>query len=226
VLIRTVCFSSILCLCAAIVPASQSPKDLPLIARCDFKDGSAAGWQPKDPSHWRVISKDGSMVYELTAPGEPGPVRAPTSWSLLAGPIVTSFVFAGRLQCYTDPENTKRDMCVVFHFQDPTHFYYVHFSASSDDVHNIVGLVNGADRVKINAEGPGQSAVRLTDKSWHDFRVTYDEATGEIRAYMDDLKTPILNARDTTLRSGRIGVGSFDDTGCFDDLTLWGKTSR
>lgn len=59
------------------------------------------------------------------------------------------------MKCNTDPSNPYRDMCVIFHFQDAVHFYYVHFSASSDGVHNIIGLVNGKDRVKINAEPEG-----------------------------------------------------------------------
>jgi hypothetical protein len=132
-------------------------------------------------------------------------------------------VFSGRLQCYTDPANNKRDMCIFFHFEDATHFYYVHFAASSDNVHNVIALVNGADRVKINAEPEGKSVFRLTDKSWHDFKVTCDEKSGDIKAYLDDMATPILTARDKTLSRGLVGVGSFDDTGCFDDIKLWGK---
>jgi len=129
----------------------QDLKGLPLLAQFSFEDGKAAGWQPNRPGHWQVVKKDGSMVYELTTAGAQGKVRAPTSWSLLAGYDVTSFVFTGRLQCYTDPANNKRDMCIFFHFEDATHFYYVHFAASSDNVHNVIALVNGADRVKINA---------------------------------------------------------------------------
>ena len=44
--------------------------------------------------------------------------------------------------------------------------------------------------------------------------------TGEIRAYLDDMTEPILTARDRTLGHGLVGVGSFDDTGAFDDLEL------
>lgn len=201
----------------------QNPQELPLLGQFDFENGHAEGWQPKDTGHWQVVKKDGSLVYELTAPGEQGKVRAPTSWSLLAGHDVTSFVFSGKLRCYTDPANNKRDMCIFFHYQDPTHFYYVHFAASSDNVHNVIALVNGADRAKINAEPEGKSVFRLTDKGWHDFKVTYDEKTGGIEAYLDDMGTPILTARDTTLPRGLVGVGSFDDTGCFDDVKLWGK---
>ncbi len=201
----------------------QSPSGLSLLAQSDFENGKADGWKAKDPGHWRVVKKDVSMVYELTAPGEPGKIRAPTSWSLLSGREVTSFAVAGRLQCYTDPANPMRDMCVIFHYQDPAHFYYVHFAASSDNVHNVIALVNGSDRVKINTEPEGKSVFRLTDMNWHDFKVTCDGATGEIKAYLDDMNVPILTARDTSLRRGLVGVGSFDDTGCFDDIKLWGK---
>jgi hypothetical protein len=82
--------------------------------------------------------------------------------------------------------------------------------------------VNGADRVKINLEPPGKSVFRLTDTNWHTFKVTCDAATGRIAAYLDDLTEPILTAVDKTLSHGLAGVGSFDDTGFFDDLSLRG----
>jgi len=204
-------------------------QDLPglvLLAKSGFESGRADGWRPSDPAHWRVVSKDGAMVYELTAPGESGKVRAPTSWSLWADYDVTSFEFRGRMKCYTDPANNKRDMCVVFHFQDPTHFYYVHFAGSSDDVHNIIGLVNGADRVKVNAEPAGRSVFRMTDMEWHEFKVVCDGASEEVRAYLDDMARPILTARDTIFGHGQVGVGSFDDTGGFAGLELWGAVKK
>jgi hypothetical protein len=201
----------------------QDASGLPLLAACDFEQGTAQGWRPSDPSHWRVVEKEGNSAYELTAPGEQGKVRAPTSWSLWSGYDVTSFEFSGRLRCYTDPANKYRDMCVFFHFQDPTHFYYIHFAGTSDGVHNIIGLVNGTDRIKINAEPAGGSVFRMTDAAWHEFKVVCDARSGEIRAYLDDMATPILTARDRTLGHGLVGVGSFDDTGCFDDLRLYGR---
>ncbi len=199
---------------------------LPLLIADDFENSQAAAWRPNTPDHWQVAQEEGSFVYQLTAPGVQGSVRAPTSWSLLKGFDVSSFVFTGRLKCKTDPAVNQRDMCVFFHFQDPTHFYYVHFSASSDQNHNVIAIVNGRDRQKINSEPPGTSVYRLTDLKFHDFKVTCDEATGEIKAYIDDLSTPVLTATDRTLDHGLVGVGSFDDTGSFDAIKLWGKTVR
>jgi len=196
--------------------------DFVVLAVGDFELGGAAGWRPNDPARWRVAQDGATKVYELAAPGEPGKFRAPTSWSVWEGHDMGSFDFSGRLRCDADPANDKRDMCVFFHFQDPEHFYYVHFSASSDAAHNIIGLVDGADRVKINAEPAGISPAQLTDRAWHSFKVTCDAGTGEIRAYLDDMSRPVLTAFDKRLNHGLVGVGSFDDTGAFDDLKLRG----
>jgi hypothetical protein len=213
-----------LAVAVVFLPTGCRPNEpgLSLLAECDFENGSTAGWQPNDPAHWRVVGDKESTVYELTAAGEPGQVRAPTSWSLWTGHDVASFEFSGRVRCHTDPATKVRDMCVFFHYQDPEHFYYVHFAGSSDEVHNIIGLVDGADRVKINAEPAGTSVFRLTDRGWHTFKVVCDAQSGEIRAYLDDMTEPILTARDRTLGHGLVGVGSFDDTGTFDDLKLRG----
>ena len=217
-------FIFIILICS-IACEKRGTNELPLLASYDFEDGTTKGLQPNFPDNWRVIKEETSMVYELTAPGKHGKVRAPTSWSVLSEHDVTSFVFTGRLKCYADPANTNRDTCLFFHYQDPTHFYYVHFSATSDGAHNIIGLVNGADRVKINSEPPGESLFSLTDNDWHSFKVTYDAETGDIKAFLGDMDTPILTASDKTLTHGFVGVGSFDDTGYFDDIILRGKTS-
>ena len=156
---------------------------LPLITTCDFEEGKAKDWQPNIPEHWRVVEHEDSIVYDHVAPGEQGQIRAPTSWSVLTGYDVTSFVVTGRFKCKKNMSVKARDLCVFFHQQDPTHFYYVHFSAMSDGVHNIIALVNGAYRVKINVEVPGQSVARLTEMEWHKLKVTYDESTCDIQAF-------------------------------------------
>ena len=200
--------------------------ELPHLASYDFEDGSAEGWQPNIPEHWQVVEEDSSMVYELVSPGQQSEIRGPTSWSILPEHDVTSFVLTGRLNCKAEASNLHRDICVIFHFQDPTHFYYVHFSASSDGLHNIIALVNGADRAKINSEPPGESVFRLIDNDWHSFKVSYDSETGDIRAFLADMDTPSLTASENTLTHRFIGIGSFDDTGYFDDIILRGKTSN
>ena len=201
----------------------KTSNELPLLKQFNFEDGHAEGWQPSDPDIWEVTDLDGTKVYALTAAGESGEVAAPKSWSVIADYDVSSFEFTGRLKCMAEIDNPNRDLCIFFHYQDPTHFAYVHFSASSDERHNIIGLVNGADRIKINVEPAGQSVFRLTDKEWHNFKVTYDAETGSMSAFLDDMNTPIVTASGSVLGHGLVGIGSYDDTGYFSNITLKGK---
>jgi hexosaminidase len=197
--------------------------NLPFLFLDDFEGGETQAWKPNFPQNWRVDTEEESRAFHLVAPGEMGAVVAPTSWAVLKGFDVGSFALTGQVKCKADPENPHRDMVIVFHFQDPTHFYYVHFSASSDDKHNIIGLVDGKDRVKINMEPAGKTVPRLLDSEFHDFRVSYDAESGKILVYMDDMITPLMTAVDKTFTYGLVGIGSFDDTGCFDNIKLWGK---
>jgi hypothetical protein len=198
----------------------------PLIFSDNFEDGDARGWMPNFPDKWEVRKEEGSFVYKLIAPGEPGRIRAPFSWSIIKDFDLNGFKFQGKLRCDEDIDNPYRDVVIIFNFQDPEHFYYVHFSAISDEVHNIIGLVDGKDRVKINKEPPGKSKAMLGDNCFHDFKVTYDAAKGEIHAYLDNLDIPILTAVDKTLTHGAVGLGSFDDSAGFDDIRLWGNVYK
>jgi hypothetical protein len=37
------------------------------------------------------------------------------------------------------------------------------------------------------------------------------------------MDTPIMTATDKTFLHGKVGFGSFDDTGNVDNVVLWGK---
>ena len=195
----------------------------PLLVSENFEDGDAWRWMPNLPDNWAVRKEEGSYVYTLVKPGEPGRIRAPFSWSIIKEYDLSGFTFQGKLRSDEDTDNPYRDVVILFNFQDPEHFYYVHFSAISDEVHNIIGLVDGKDRVKINIEPPGKSKALLVNSRFHDFKVTYNAMNGEVKAYLDDMETPILTAVDKTLDHGVVGVGSFDDTASFDEIRLWGN---
>ncbi|HOK10501.1 MAG TPA: hypothetical protein PLJ10_12690, partial [Candidatus Hydrogenedens sp.] len=52
-------------------------------------------------------------------------------------------------------------------------------------------------------------------------KIVRDTKTGKIEVYYDDMDKPIMVAEDKTFLKGRIGLGTFDDTGCFDNLQIW-----
>jgi len=137
----------------------------------------------------------------------------------LKGVEVGDFVLTVRARCLTPPGPSGRDVCIFFGYRDETHFYYVHFSGLSDRVHNAIHIVNGRDRTPIHREA--KPIARLQDQAYHWLKVERNVRRGEIRAYIDDLETPILTAKDRTFLKGRVGLGSFDDLAYFDDFRLY-----
>ena len=203
--------------------SSTASDTLTLLFEENFADGLADQWQPNIPANWRVVECGDRYVYELVERGPDVTPRRPTSYSILTPYDVTSFELIVEAKCLTDSTNPYRDLCLFFGFQDSVHFYYTHFACMSDGAHNIIGLVDEADRVKINREPVGSSEARLRDNRWHRLKIRRDVDTGTIEAFIDDMTTPMLTTVDTTFNHGKIGVGSFDDVGYFTGLKLWGR---
>ena len=112
-----------------------------------------------------------------------------------------------------------RDAVVFFGYQDPAHFYYVHLGKKADDHANQIFIVNDAPRAKISKTST--DGTNWTD-DWHRVRVTRRVSDGRIEIFFDDMQTPVMTAVDKTFAAGRIGLGTFDDTGDWDDVKLYG----
>ena len=193
--------------------------ELPLVASEDFDDGFAR-WEPSDPEQWQAAG-DGRRSY-LAMVSETGSykpkVRSPRNIALLKGVEVTDFVFDVALQ-YTHRDYAHASLCLFFGYQDPEHFYYVHFGKKADAHANSIFLVNGVPRVSI-----AKTRTDGTDlgRRWHRVRVARDVESGSIEVFLDDMETPVMTTVDKTLTWGRVGVGSFDDRGNFDTVRLRG----
>ena len=51
-------------------------------------------------------------------------------------------------------------------------------------------------------------------------------ADGKIEIYFDDMKAPIMTATDKTFTWGQVGIGSFDDSGNWKDISLRGNVVK
>lgn len=194
---------------------------MPLLLREDFESGKVERWEPTDADAWQLAEQDGNHVFHLRALSkyEP-PVRSPLSRALVKDLVVGDFVLDARLQSTGKPDDNHRDLCLFFGFQDPAHLYYVHFGKRADPNANSIFLVNGEPRVSI---AKTRTAGTPWDAKWHHVRVVRRVESGEISVYFDDMKKPVMTAVDKHFTWGRVGIGSFDNTGYFDDVRLWGK---
>jgi hypothetical protein len=211
---------ALLCpLCGTPTPAGEKPaKGLPLLLRENFEK-NAFRWEPTDPEVWKVVPMDKGLVFSQFRQSKyKPPHRSPFNIALLKDFTVGDFTIEVDVQS-TGKDVPHRDMCLFFGYQDPAHFYYAHIAKRADDHANQIFLVNGADRKKISTK---TTAGTPWDDKWHHVKVERTIADGRIAIYFDDMKTPIMTATDSTFTWGRVGLGSFDDTGNWAHFELRG----
>jgi hypothetical protein len=186
----------------------------------DFESGMADGFKPHDQSSWAVVDEGGNFAYCLKKPGgQTGAIRKPGAYSILETPSFSTFTLTAEVKCLRDRSVKGRDVIIVFGYQDDTHFYYAHLSNVSDQVHNRILVVNGADRAPIGSE---VTIPRLAEASYYTVRLRRHYESGLIEVYVGDMDWPVMTAVDRTFGSGSIGFGSFDDSACFDDIRVVG----
>jgi len=201
-------------------PAEIGGVKMPLVFESDFEDGKIDSWRATDPAAWRVENEHGGKVLALYKQSDyKTEVRSPFNISLIRDVVVGSFVLELEMHS-TTKDYGHRDMCLFFGHQDPSHFYYVHIANQSDAHANSIFIVDAEPRVSI---AKTRTEGTKWDDNWHTVRLVRDAEEGTIEVFFDDAPEPIMTAVDHRFEWGGVGVGSFDDTGQFDDVKLWGS---
>ena len=211
-------FTALMCL---LVKASDAELKGALMFEADFEDSSLDEWQATDPSAWRIEEEpdDGKVLALFGKSNYQPEVRSPFNINLIKGIEIGSFILELKLKSTTEDYN-HRDLCLFFGYRNPSHFYYVHLGKTADPHANSIFIVDGEPRVSI---AETRSDGTDWDEKWHRVRLVRDLEKGTIEVYFDDMNQPIMTAKHDRFASGRIGVGSFDATGQFDDIRLWTK---
>ena len=171
-----------------------------------------------DPDAWRWVEDEVRGALELHGASDYAPpFRSPRNIALLNDVEFGDFDLTVDAK-QTGREYGHRDLCFFFGFQSPSRYYYVHLATTPDrNAHNVF-LVDGAARR--NLLPPQEEGVDWGTDAWHRVRIERRADAGTIRVFFDDLETPVLEVTDDTFGFGRVGVGSFDDTGRFRDLRV------
>ncbi|MBT1698318.1 hypothetical protein KK083_15615 [Fulvivirgaceae bacterium PWU4] len=203
--------------------AQQVPKGYKLVYEEDFEKGSATQqFRFTQPSKWISSAGKTGKALEFTGISDyQPPFRSPHTIGLIGNTMAGSFVLEADL-LQTGKEYGHRDMCVVFGFTDPSHFYYSHIATKMDDNAHQIMLVNEAPRKKISTfttEG-----VDWGNSEWQHIRIERDLDQGSIKVFFNGKL--IQEASDKTFGKGYIGFGSFDDSGKIDNIRIWAKDSE
>lgn len=204
----------------AAKPPARELKGLPLLYQADFENSKTDDWAPSDANAWKIEELDGNKVLSQFQQSKAHKlVRSPFNRSVIKDVTVSDFVLDVQLQS-TSRDYPHRSLCLFFGYQDPTHLYYVHFGQQTDDHANQIFIVNDAPRKKISTETtPGTP----WDNKWHHARIVRNAESGTIDVYFDNMDKPVMKGVDKTFTWGEVGVGSFDDTGRFDQVLVYGK---
>jgi hypothetical protein len=213
----------------ALSAALASSAELPVVYKDDFEQGMDH-WVPLGESHveppfavLEVKGPSGGMTKVLRALGtskyEP-PFRSPPNVALLKDIVVGDLEITAKVQSTNVNAGPHRDMCIVWGYQDPSHFYYVHFGAAADPNACQIFIVNDAARTPITVK---TAKGTPWTEGWHEVKVKRNAADGAIEVFFDDMDEPFMTAKDTNFTWGRVGLGTFDDNGNWDEFVLRGE---
>lgn len=223
-MLPSICWAVLFATGAIVLVRPAQAEDLPLVFHDDFERDGPTGWDFTDRAAWRIsrVQSDKNRVLEqFQASKYETPVRSPFNIALAGKVDVSDLVLDVQVRS-TGRDYGHRDLCFVFGYEDPSHFYYVHLAKQADEHANSIFLVNGAPRVSI-----AESRTRGTPwtDGWHHVRLVRHVKDGLIQVFFDDREHPVMTAHDRHFRHGRIGVGSFDDTGMFDEIKVRGLSA-
>jgi hypothetical protein len=173
-------------------------------------------WSLPVAADWKVDTEDSVSVLRLVEHRGPLPgPRRPIQFALADVPEYT------RVTLEADVRPLGASLLIAFAYRDAAHFDYAHLSvdrAAKQPVHNGIFHVYGGERVRISSDR-GPAAFSATGR-WHHVKLTHDAVNGTVDVWVDGQALPALHAVDLSLGPGKIGPGSFDETGEFKNVTL------
>ena len=201
------------------------PKDYKLVYQQDFKSEKSLGeFVATDKRAWKWGSEEGIGFIEHFGKSKyKYKVRSPYNIALVEGIEVKDFILDAKLR-QTGREYGHRDMCVFYNFKDRSNFYYTHIASVTDNHAHNCFIVNEKPRTKISHETT--KGHKWGSRDWHDLRLVREHGSGKIEVYLNAFDKPIMKAKDKTFEWGRVGFGSFDDTGRIAEIKLYAPESK
>jgi hypothetical protein len=174
-------------------------------------------WQVMAAEDWKVEGTGASEVLHLvTARPQQKDPRRPTQFALAESEPIGKFT----LEVEVKRIAPKGSLIIVYAWDRDGYFNYLHLSddtAEKVEVHNGVFHCYGGDRVRIS---PKAGPATLPTDGWHKVRMTYDASKGLLESWVDGVTSPSIKGIDLSLGAGRIGLGSFFNTGSFRNFNL------
>lgn len=173
-------------------------------------------WDVQSASDWATA--DNLLQLKVSAEPAAGQPRKPTRIALLESKPYSKVTVDAEIK------RNGKSLIIVYAWQDDAHYNYAHISvdtSASQNMHNGMFHIFGGERVRMSStEGPGSLPVQ----DWTPVKLVFDGETGRCYVEVNGKRNPSLDAADLSLRWGRVGLGSFDETGDFRNVKVTGVT--
>ena len=177
-------------------------------------------WAVPDRADWTTSPEGGQQVLTLKNGKEP-PASGPRRPFQFAVAETSGY---SKVDVEADVQPLGKSLMIVFAYRDAAHFNYAHLSvdtATKEPHHNGIFHVYGGERVRISPEtGP---AAFPEGRHWYHVLLSEGGASGGVKVSVDGKPVPALRAVDLSLTSGRVGLGSFDETAEFKNVRITGR---
>lgn len=203
----------------ALSAQTQAPIGPPVAEWKDTIEAFGYRWAVPVAADWKVEAEGPQVLKMLMRRPQEQP-RRPSQFAIAQTPDFEQVTVEAEVK------RVGGSLIIVYAFRDKSHFDYAHLSvdeATKQPVHNGIFHVFGGERVRISStEGP---ASLPSDKEWYKVRLEYGRKPGYVEVFVNDRPNPSLQAYDLSIRSGKVGIGSFFETAWFRNVRITGRTA-
>ena len=163
-------------------------------------------------AHARRLSASGVRHDVLSAPADGGE-GVPNANLAVAGPVVTGDFTLTSLGSTTATDSPFNDFSLIFGFRDPADYWFVSFSESNDPNTSGIFRVTGGVRTEL-------ADITSPIVAGAVYPVRIERRGTALRVFRAEEQVAAVT--DAASTDGRVGFGSRNDGGTFDDLVVMG----
>ena len=193
-----------------------SSVDIVFAAVMNFDNGQLPlNWIPLTEERWSVVMEGGSNALFLNT-SEYNPESGNRLGEHITSPdSYTDFSFSVKAKTNESSGNGNADYAMVFGFVDGSNYYYMLFNRTQSNT-QLFKVASGVRELIGTA-----TAGSIPDEAYHEIELRRIGNSIEVR--FDGAL--VLAAEDSTFPSGKLGLGSYNDSAYFDDIRISGASS-
>ena len=180
--------------------------------------GDLKNYEQYDVKKWDLVEEGDNTILSLnTTDYDPFSGDRPGACNLIKNRVFKGdFIMKARIKSTDDlVANNAADYCIFFAYIDRMNFCYASFSRH-DEGESFTAVFKIVDGVRTSIAHKG---VAITDNEFHNIELT--RKGNEVSCKIDG-KQFYKGNDEIFVKKGKIGIGSYNDMACFDDIQIIG----